>query len=151
MINQPHSAGTLSYRIRMAIPSPRRVLRDNIEKVMLARYGRWSATKFSRDFNVAVGTIQRIGEGETSIGIGILEAVADALKVAPWLLLIPDVDLTSTSGPSLVALSREETELLRLYREMDRDNRPALMARAQTLYEMRDRPGHGVERKRAVS
>jgi hypothetical protein len=38
------------------------------------------------------GHAQRIMAGETSLGLDMLQTLADALKVDPWLLLVPELD-----------------------------------------------------------
>ena len=64
-----------------------------------------------------------------------LAMIAAALQVATWQLLVPEIDpqhLPELRQPGDVG----EAELLRLYRTMDKDTRPALLARAKSLQEI---------------
>jgi hypothetical protein len=38
------------------------------------------------------GTLGRVSKGETSVGIDVVELIADTFKLKPWQLLVPDMD-----------------------------------------------------------
>lgn len=55
-------------------------------------YGKENLTRLIDEAEVGPGTITRIKNQETSVGIDVLEKVAGALKVEPWQLLHPNLD-----------------------------------------------------------
>lgn len=81
---------------------------------------------------------QRGIRGDASATISSLIRIADALGVKAWQLLVPEFD--PLNEPIIVPRQQatEESELVRLFRAMDPDNRPALVARARRLREISD-------------
>ena len=49
-------------------------------------------SRLARRANLALGTAQRIIDGNTSIGLDLLHVVATAFRLQPWQLLVPDLD-----------------------------------------------------------
>ncbi|WP_342617193.1 helix-turn-helix transcriptional regulator [Rhodoferax sp. GW822-FHT02A01] len=70
----------------------KKVLWENIERLMRHHYGKKNITKLASESEVGNGTIQRIEEQNTSVGVDNLEKIADALKVEIWQLLVPGID-----------------------------------------------------------
>jgi DNA-binding Xre family transcriptional regulator len=89
ILGQPHSVGNLNYRIRMSKKDSKQVLWENVSRLMKAHYGKENLTRLSQDAGIGPGTCTRIKEKSTSVGTDVLEAVAKALKVQPWELLMP--------------------------------------------------------------
>jgi hypothetical protein len=70
------------------------VLWENIRDGMVRKYGKENQTRLVRDSKIGTGTITRIKGSEdqprgTSVGIEVIEKIAGALEMPPWLLLLP--------------------------------------------------------------
>lgn len=82
---QPHSVWTANYRVGMEPKDPKTYLWDNI--CTLLGDSTPSIDKVAKAVKVGRGTIQRIQEGQTSVGLDVLRRIAAALKTEVWLLL----------------------------------------------------------------
>lgn len=89
---QPNSVGYFNYRMRMNPRDSKKVLWDNVSRLMVARYGKENLTRLSQDAKIGPGTCTRIKEQKTSVGTDVIESVAKALKVDPWQLLVAGLD-----------------------------------------------------------
>lgn len=100
--SQPNSVGLLRYVPAMTKKDVKTVLWENIERLMRHHYGKKNITKLAKDSDVGNGTIQRIEEQNTSIGLDKLGKIADTFKVDIWHLLVPDLDPANlpTTGDS---------------------------------------------------
>lgn len=92
IFSQPHSVEICTYRIRMNRKDSKKVLWENVSKLMVARYSKENLTKLAADAGIGPATCTRIKEQKTSVGTDVLEAVAGALKVLPWHLLVSGLD-----------------------------------------------------------
>jgi len=68
------------------------VLWGAVEDLMRQRYGKVNVTRLGKEAKIG-GTASRIKAKETSLGLDVLEKVADALGVDAYSLLVPDKDL----------------------------------------------------------
>lgn len=87
---QPHTVALHSYRIRMTPKDPKRYLWQNIAALM--REASPSVDSVRARTKVGRGTVQRIKEGETSVGVDTLQSVAAAFGIEVWQLLVPNID-----------------------------------------------------------
>ena len=81
----------------------KKVLWENVSRLMVKRYGKENLTRLAADSGVGPGTCTRIKVQSTSVGLEVVEAVAKALDAEPWQMLVPDLDpynLPSLSGDS---------------------------------------------------
>lgn len=73
---------------------------------------------------VGHGTVQRIKDGGTSIGLNVLDTIADALDVPPWMLLVEGLDPqalpTLSNDPQAWPFPMVEQAS---YRQLDASNR----------------------------
>jgi len=92
MFSQPHSVEDFNYRIRMNPKDSKKVLWDNVSRLMVARYGKENLTRLSQEAGIGPATCTRIKKQTTSVGTDVLEAVAKALKVSAWQLLVAGLD-----------------------------------------------------------
>lgn len=67
------------------------VLWQNVSALMDAKYGKEHLTRLATDAKIGPGTISRIKQHETSVGIDVVEAIAKVFKVEPWQLLVPQL------------------------------------------------------------
>ena len=57
------------------------VLWENVSSLMTHEFGRENMTRFANKCGFAVSTVQRIKEMKTSVGIDVVEQIADAFKI----------------------------------------------------------------------
>lgn len=81
------------------------VLWDNLSAAMVRRWGRENLTRLAREAHLGPATLARVKLRQTSIGLDVLERLADALAIEPFRLLVPPDDdqapLTRLSGIAL--------------------------------------------------
>ena len=63
------------------------MLWENVSALMVKRYKREHLTNFASDVGVSPGTATRIKVQSTSVGIDVLDKIADFFKIEPWQLL----------------------------------------------------------------
>ena len=97
-ISQPHSVCCFQYRAQVTWADPKTYLWKNI--CTLLRLTDPPIDAVQRLVKVGRGTVQRIKEGETSVGLDVITQIAANLRVEPWQLLVPD--LKADELPSLV-------------------------------------------------
>ena len=67
------------------------ILWTNVLALMVAKYGKENLTRLANDSGTGPGTMTRIKNAKTSVGVDVLEKIADVFGVAPWQLLHPDI------------------------------------------------------------
>lgn len=96
----------------MDMPSTdtKRILRDNL--TALCHYHlekpEIPINELKRRSGVSVASISRIKEAETSVGLDILERLAQVFGLQPWHLLVPGLD---PSNPPVTHITEAEREL----------------------------------------
>lgn len=65
---------------------------ENVRALMVLKYGKENLNALARDAKIGPGSATRIKEAKTSVGVDIVEKVAEAFKVEPWQLLAPGMD-----------------------------------------------------------
>jgi hypothetical protein len=88
-----------------------------------------------------------IGKERESVGIETVERFAEGIGLEPWQLLVRGFD--PWKPPVLLPTEGEEAELIRLYRALDDDTKPALLSRARGLY-LVDHPGEDLPGKQSA-
>lgn len=89
MVWQPISVGFSRYRANMAKTLTKTVLWQNVLALMEGAYGRENLTRLASETKIGPGSATRIKVQETSVGIDVLEKLADRFKLEPWQLLAP--------------------------------------------------------------
>ena len=84
---QPHSVFAPNYRASMEPQDPKTYLWANICALM--KEPTPSIDRAAKVLKIGRGTVQRIKEGQTSIGLDVLRDVAAALETEVWVLLSP--------------------------------------------------------------
>lgn len=67
--------------------SIKKVLWRNVQALMVQKYGRENINRLAADAKIGIGSVQRIKAAETSVGVDLVESVAEAFQVYPWQLL----------------------------------------------------------------
>jgi transcriptional regulator with XRE-family HTH domain len=93
----------------------RSVVGANIARLMESRPTLNSNPKLSAKSGVGIATISRIINGETAATLDTLSMLAQAFKVTPWQLLVPNLD--ATNPQILQSISPKEAELYKRLRE----------------------------------
>lgn len=101
---QPQSVGFHDYRLSMPPVTSKNVLWQNVLALMVREFGKENVTKFAAWAKIGVGSVLRIREQETSVGLDILEKIAKKSGVKPWQLLVPDLDV---ANPPMLAKDAE--------------------------------------------
>ena len=122
----------------------KKVLWDNVSRLMVARYGKENLTRLSQDAKIGPATCTRIKKQTTSVGTDVIEAVAKALKVSTWQLLVVGLDpkdlptLQPGTGPQVAEPTSvynvtTPAEAIRVLSQVLLVMAPAARARAATI------------------
>lgn len=82
---------------------------QNVKALMVSKYGKTNIKGFAAFCEVGVGTIQRIEKQETSVGLTVLDKIAQKFDLAAWQLLVPGFD--PKNPPALQPVTKEERAL----------------------------------------
>jgi transcriptional regulator with XRE-family HTH domain len=82
---------------------------QNLEALMLYRYGSVNLSKLAVDCGFSQSTATRIKQQGTAVGIDRLEMIARAFGLATWQLLVPGLD--PKNPPALQPVTQREREL----------------------------------------
>ena len=81
----------------------------NIQALMLHSWGKENVQRLARECKVGPATIMRIKEQKTSVGLEVIEKVAEHFHLAPWQLLVPGMD--PSNPPTLKPVTAFERKL----------------------------------------
>jgi hypothetical protein len=70
----------------------KKVLWENVSALMRRRYGTENLNQLARDAGFGPATSQRIKDGQTSVGLEVVQQAAEAFGLQGWQLLYPDLD-----------------------------------------------------------
>lgn len=73
----------------------KRLLWENVQALMMDKYGRENLTLLAKEAGIGVASIQRIKEMQTSVGIDIVEKVAKAFRLEAHQLMCSISDVKS--------------------------------------------------------
>lgn len=79
---------------------------QNVEALMLKKYKRINLKAFAAHCGVGIATVQRIQAQQTSVGLAIIERIAEAFDLSAWQLLVPGFD--PNNPPALQPVSAKE-------------------------------------------
>lgn len=82
---------------------------QNVQALMIMKYGKTNLKGFATYCNVGVGTIQRIEAQQTSVGLAVLDKIAQKFNLAAWQLLVPGFD--PNNPPALQHVNAKERAL----------------------------------------
>lgn len=129
---QPYSVRVyrraIRYRLAMAKTTTKTQIWANVQSLMTANYGAENLTRLARETKIGPGSASRIKAQETSVGVDVLEKIADHFKVEPWQLMAPEIGAARASD---MTLSSDEVAVLLTYREHRQQRQPNV----QPVYE----------------
>jgi transcriptional regulator with XRE-family HTH domain len=108
----------------------KKLLWENVAELMRIRYGQENLNRLAKEAHIGVGSVARIKEGTTSVGLEIVEAIAKVFKVSPFQLLIPAKE---REAYKLLATDKNFMHILRAYTETDERGREILLANAHII------------------
>lgn len=82
------------------VKDSRKTLASAVEALMVKQYGKVNLTRLGREVVKSPATAKRLVEGETSIGVELVDQIAKYFRVEPWHLLVPGFD--PNNPPQLV-------------------------------------------------
>ena len=88
---------------------PKLVLWQNVSALMRHHWGSDNLTKLSREAKIGPGTATRIKEMQTSVGLDVVDRVAEAFDLEMWQMLTPGLD--PQNPPAARPVSKAEREL----------------------------------------
>ena len=91
----------------------------NVAALMAHHYGRENLNRLARECQIGLATAQRIKHQQTSVGIDVLERIAERFALQPWQLLVPGID--PTNPPTLSPVSEQERQLYERLRALVRE------------------------------
>ena len=78
-------------------PDPKKTLFENVQELMLRRYGKENQTRFAADTKIRAGGIIRIKSQKANVGIDTLEMIAKEFDLEVWHLLLPGLHLPTSN------------------------------------------------------
>lgn len=103
----------------MTLLDSKRVLWRSVSALMKKHYGGENLTRLAKDCKIGPATASRMKEGQTSVGVDIVDKVAKHFQVQPWELLVPTFD--PKNRPALQPLSEQERRLYERLREVAKE------------------------------
>lgn len=124
-----------SKQLNMSLFDSKPVLWKNVSALMERKYGRINLSKLSSEGKFSQSTASRLKEGETSVGVDILDKCASVLGAQPWQLLHPDFDIANpVSSVSHSPLAEDLAKQLDLIQDQKaRERAYALATQVLTL------------------
>lgn len=87
---------------------PKLVFADNVEALMLDRYGKINKSQLAKDACTPIANVQRILDRNTSVGLNVVAKIAAAFDLLPWQMLFPDLD---PKNPPVLCITAAERQL----------------------------------------
>ena len=81
----------------------------NVSALMVKHYGKENLNRLARECSIGLATAQRIKQQQTSVGVEVLEKLAQRFSLEPWQLLVPGFD--PNHMPTLSPISAQERAL----------------------------------------
>ena len=114
----PHLVKARCYADPMRPADTKPILWQNVASLMRHHWGGENLSRLSREAKVGPGTVSRIKEQRTSVGLDVLEQVAGVFELQAWHLLTPNLD---PSNPPVIYLCARESELYERFLQSARD------------------------------
>jgi transcriptional regulator with XRE-family HTH domain len=82
---------------------------ENVHALMVQHWGEENQSRLAKVCDVGLGTIARIKRMQTSVGLDVLERIAEHFHMSPWQLLVPGMD--PKNPPTLQPVNEKERRL----------------------------------------
>jgi hypothetical protein len=95
------------------------VLWKSVSALMKKHYGKENLTQLAKDCKFGPGTSSRLKEQKTSVGLDVVDKIAEHFHVQSWQLLVQGFD--PESHPTLQPLSERERQLYERWKEVAKE------------------------------
>jgi hypothetical protein len=109
MRTQPQSVEQMAHSHGAMRIDPKLVLWQNVSALMAHHWGGENLTKLSREAKIGPGTATRIKEMQTSVGLDVVDRVAEVFDLEMWQMLTPGLD--PKNPPAAQPVSQAERQL----------------------------------------
>lgn len=82
---------------------------QNVQALMMKSWGEVNLNRLARECKIGPATVVRIKEQKTSVGLEVLDKIADHFHLAVWQLLVPGLE--PGNPPTLQPMSAAEKRL----------------------------------------
>jgi len=106
---QPQSVGRKRHHYGAMRIDPKLVFWQNVSALMLHHWKSENLTRLSREAKIGPGTATRIKEMQTSVGLDVVDRVAEVFDLEMWQMLTPGLD--PKNPPAAQPVSKAEREL----------------------------------------
>lgn len=109
MQKQPPSVVNLAQSTAVSRIDPKSVLWENLRALMDHHWGRENLTRLAREAKTGPGTATRIKEMQTSVGLDVVDRMAEVFDLEMWQMLTPGLD--PKNPPATQPISQAERQL----------------------------------------
>lgn len=109
MRTQPQSVEQMAHSYGAMRIDPKLVLWQNVSALMAHHWGSENLTRLSREAKIGPGTATRIKEMQTSVGLDVVDRVAEVFDLEMWQMLTPAMD--PKNPPAAQPVSQAERQL----------------------------------------
>jgi hypothetical protein len=95
------------------------VLWKSVSALMKKHYGKENLTRLAKDCDIGPGTSSRLKAQQTSVGLEVVDKIAEHFHVQPWQLLVPGFD--PESHPTLQPLTERERQLYEQFKKVAKE------------------------------
>lgn len=106
---QPLSVGQKAHSYGAMRIDPKLVLWQNVSALMTHHWSGENLTRLAREAKIGPGTATRIKEMQTSVGLDVVDRVAEVFDLEMWQMLTPGLD--PKNPPAARPVSKAEREL----------------------------------------
>lgn len=106
---QPPSVDWLAHSSAVMRIDPKLVLWQNLSALMEHHWGKENLTRLAREAKTGPGTATRIKEMQTSVGLDVVDRMAEVFDLELWQMLTPGLD--PKNPPAARPISEAERQL----------------------------------------
>jgi transcriptional regulator with XRE-family HTH domain len=115
MSTEPGTAGSCThpggrYRSPMDRVDSRKVVWESVAALMKKHWGKENLNRLAREAKIGPATAARLKAQKTSVGLEVLDQIAEAFDVATWQLLVPGMN--PEAMPVLTPMTQAERAFL---------------------------------------
>lgn len=92
-----------------ALQVSKAILWANVQALMRKHYGEENLSRLARECGIGLGTATRIKQQQTSVGLEIVDKIAEHFHVQAWQLIVPGFD--PENPPTLLPVTSSERQL----------------------------------------
>ena len=109
MQKQPPSVDQVKHSNAVMRIDPKLVLWQNLSALMEHHWGKENLTRLAREAKTGPGTATRIKDMQTSVGLDVVDRMAEVFDLEMWQMLTPGLD--PKNPPAAQPISQAERQL----------------------------------------